>query len=345
MLPFKKKYFLQLSFDLICKVLEEKMGVYVRYRLYPKEISEKQNTSIKTKEDASELAIVMQGLIVEKDDFTFRTVKFYQHLFPGAKIIISTWNYSKEESIERLRKMGCEVVLSQDFKPCGKCNVNYQICTSRAGLLKAKELGCKYAIKSRNDFRIYKSFAFDYLKTLQEIFPPETANLKGRIITLSAGLGQLFYTYFIQDFFYFGYTEDLLKLFDIPYSDSGYTSGKYLREKYVSCTGFDLCKEEVPEVYITKRFLEKYEDLKNSVEDSWKMFRRYFLTVDYEELNVIWYKSGPRCITYLNDFTPDGLCPDEDRNISFVNSLMLLSGKIENRQEYENLSKKNIIFK
>ncbi|EGP5048092.1 hypothetical protein E4K24_000345 [Enterococcus faecium] len=107
----------------------------------------------------------------KKDDFTYETVKLYKKIFSTEEIIISTWDNLEKEDVAKFKSIGCHVVLSAYPNSSGRGNVNYQ--TSYAGIRKAKELGCKYVIKSRTDQRITKTNIVDYMRNLIEKFKPE----------------------------------------------------------------------------------------------------------------------------------------------------------------------------
>ncbi len=308
-----------------CHIITERYGLYPSKQYVP--------TKIKTITREKELAIVIQGVIEEKDDYTLETVRLYKKLFPHAAIIISTWDNTKDVLLEKFRAEGCEIVLSKNFDICGLGNVNYQICTSLAGIKRAKELGASYVIKNRSDLRIHREFTFEYLKALVETNPVEKGEipLKGRIITFAGFSGQLFYTNWYQDFFYFGYTEDLLDFFDIPYNDrqgSARRSSLYMKEKYNGIyTGADMCSERVPEVYITTSFLSKYIPYEDSVKFSWEYHRKYFLVIDFSSIGAIWNKYGRKRLSIENDGTRQ--IEDYTKNINQLFSSALITNQIK----------------
>ena len=289
---------------------------------------------IKTSTNDGELAIVIQGLIETKDDFTIETVRFYKKLFKGAHIIVSTWDSTPKELLNEFIKEGCHVVINKSFKPCGLGNVNYQICTSFSGVKKAKELGAKYVLKNRSDLRIYREYTFEYLKSLLELFPVKDHEipLKGRIITLSGMEGQMIYVNWYQDFFYFGYTDDIYNLFDIPYDNRGEEvyarrSREYFNYKYDGLVNGDqICQDGTPEVYITKTFLSKYISCKMDLFSSWDYHKKYFYVIDFRTIEAIWYKYK-RYIVYSENQGKKSIT-DRMRNFNILNSTCLITDKL-----------------
>jgi len=320
----------------LCSVLEKKSSNYISYRLRPKKANSFIDSKIKTISKRGELAIVLQGLIETRDDFTLETVRFYKHLFPHAIIIISTWDYTPLTLLNLFKKEGCEIVLNKNFNPCGFGNINYQICTSLSGCKKAKELGATYVLKNRSDLRIYRDFSFEYLKSLLSIFPIKGDNpcgLKGRIITQTGNPAQMFIPLWLQDFIYFGYVDDIIKLFDIPYDQRNIHSGqKYMKSIYGKITGDIMIKELVPEINITQKFLQKYIDSKSTVEEYWKLLRELFIIIDAEDLGTLWNKYGLQDLSnYYCEYDGVHNFTDEKRHISFIDFINIYN----NQYNYE----------
>lgn len=280
--------------DVFTRSFEKCSDNYFCYKLRPKKADYFIPTNIKTTTTPGEFAIILQGLVEMRDEFTFETIKLYKKLFPGSIIIVSTWDYTDLSLIHKMESWGCEVVLNKDIPICGLDNVNYQICTTLAGLRRAKELGAKFALKNRSDLRIYREFAFEYLKSLVEINSLPVDNiygLKGRIVTQAGNWGQMFNPMWLQDFLYFGYTDDLINLFDIPYDDRNiHCYRKKYFEKNRKLTGEILAAWPAPEINITKRFINKYHNSELSLKEWWDFLGRYCYIVDSEDLLTLWNK-------------------------------------------------------
>lgn len=322
--------------NLVCIVMERKARCFCRYRLYPIETGgDCTRSHIKTDTEAGELAIILQGPVDTKYNFTLETVRLYKKIFPDSIIILSTWDSTSGQLIEEFKREGCEVVINKSFSPSGFCNLNYQLCTSLSGLEKARELGAKYCIKNRSDLRIYKEFGFEFMKSLLEMMPlklkeNDKVSQRGRIISLNGLSGQLFFPYWLQDYLYFGFTEDLINLFDIDY-DTRIESG--LKAK----NGKEFCELVPPEIYITKQYLSKYMKLDDNVESYWDAVRRYFIILDFGDLNVIWkdkYGLYPQDAV-MCEYPAGVIIKDPYRNFTFSNFINVYQNRYVHCDYYE----------
>ena len=160
-------------------------------------------------------AIVMQGPIEYKDNYTVTTAQLYRQWYPNAPIIISTWkNEATDAFREECKKIG--VVLLENELPAepGASHVNYQLESSRQGVEYAKQnTSVKYALKCRTDQRINRSDFLIYFKNLLRVFPTNGDKLNKRIVVMEYDRWTPFY---ICDFIYFGEITDINRLFNIP---------------------------------------------------------------------------------------------------------------------------------
>ena len=64
--------------------------------------------------DGSKVAIVVQGPVIIKNDFTFETLKLYVNIFPNEIIVLSTWDCNKNvEVFAKIRNLGVHIVPQQ----------------------------------------------------------------------------------------------------------------------------------------------------------------------------------------------------------------------------------------
>lgn len=267
---------------------------------------------------------------------TINSVKFYRNIYPTATIIVSTWNDEDKKKIELLRNLGACIVQSKKPKASGILNVNYQIVSSRAGIIKAKELGVEYVAKTRTDQRICKLNALYMLQSLIEIFAiHDNPKLKGRIVVTPSYYGNMFTPYFVSDFFYFGKTEDLDKLFDIaldsrtPFSmPAGATRKKYSELMFP------------PEIYILKNFLKDTlgQPCTDTIQEYWQCLKNYFICVDRNMLDLFWIKYPYSRMEHINDsnyIKNDSAKTMTTMNFGFANWLGLYTGAIIYKETYE----------
>lgn len=335
--------------NVVCTYIRENTSNFCTYKMRPKYADCVEVSNIKSKTNYSQFAIVLQGLIETNYDFTYQSVLYYQKLYPGVHIIISTWEYIDKRVINRFKAVGCEIVLSKEIQVCGTGNVNYQICTSLAGIKRAKELGALYVLKNRSDLRLFRFGALNFMKSLISNYPIESNNkygLRGRIVTQGGNPGQMFIPYWLQDFIYFGFTDDLLNLFDIKYSELMiHSTPNYLREKYNVVTGDTLREEQTPEIYIVKTFLEKYEKVPYSVSHFWQLVKDVFMFVDPDTIGSFWGKYDIYNMGWFQcEYDGKKTFSDAKKHIGFVDFVNIYSGEYKYESWMETISKDYIVF-
>lgn len=157
-----------------------------------------------------DLSIVVQGPIV---DTTKDCLCSIREQYPGAHIILSTWEGSKCDELDY-----DELIFSKDPGDLGamfttsnvRNNINRQIVSTMAGLSKVKT---KFALKTRTDF---KSINTDWISFLGK-HCEYTIDSRARFVTsriLAIGAERQF-PFFVMDFVFIGLTKDLIRLFDI----------------------------------------------------------------------------------------------------------------------------------
>lgn len=331
-------------------VIEPYSTNYISFKTSPKYSKYYVQSKIATTTTDNEFAIVLQGLIETKDNITLETVRFYKKMCPKAIIIISTWDYTETNILKDFQNEGCEIVLSKDIPICGTGNVNYQITTSLAGLKRAKELGAVYSVKCRSDMRFYRDNFLEFLKSLLSVFPVDVSNplkLKGRIVSQSGNWGQMFLPNWLQDFWYFGYTDDLINFFDIKKSNQQiHSTVKYLKSLGKIITGDDLFNENTPEMYLCGTFVHKYINEPDSVKLHWDLLKKYFIIVNQEDVLSKWLKYGIRndSVFYVENNGTNNYT-DSAKNISFADWLNIYTGSYIYENWMENEKSNYIVFK
>ena len=180
---------------------------YLLISSFPKRVDELMVKG--TKRDFSDVAIILQGPIIIRDDFTLNSIRMYKKYYNGIRVIISTWKDADVKAIENIRAEGGEVILNEYPKVNPKGNLNCQLTTSLAGVLLARKIGAKYVVKTRTDQRYYNPCAIPMLQGLYQ---------KGKIILLG-GIMNSFYgrPFFISDFLAFGAIEELETLYSCEF--------------------------------------------------------------------------------------------------------------------------------
>ena len=120
-------------------------------------------------DDERVTAVVIQGPLQSKDDFTLETVKIYKKIYPLSPIIVSTWHSESKKDLRDLERAGAVLVVSNKPINTGWGNIKLQVVSTESGLLCARELGCKYVAKTRTDWRMYRPSALQCLNSLLKI--------------------------------------------------------------------------------------------------------------------------------------------------------------------------------
>lgn len=243
--------------------------------VYAKDVMDK--TYITT---SKSIAIIIQGGILEKYDFTLETVRLYKNNYPTAKIILSTWDDADSNLVEKFKEEDIYIVLSSKPKPI-KGNGNLQVISTIEGLKKAKSLGCEYACKTRTDQRMYATGIFPYLLKLQQYFPiKDNIDLQGRIITYSCNTFRN-RLYDINDMWSFGHTDDLIKYWSCnPNFEWDEETANHIKEK-----------QRLVENYVCINFLKSLGcRLKYTEEDSVNYYAKYFIIIDNQSLDIFYAK-------------------------------------------------------
>lgn len=165
--------------------------------------------------NSKDIAVVVQGAVDTR--LTPVCLASIRRYLPDAEIILSTWEGTKTEGLDY-----DVLVLNQDpgFSVCDeqwniKNNVNRQIVSTKNGLKRVKRF---YALKLRTDMALTSLNFLRYWKK----FPKRSDNC--RALTERVLINNLYcanphktnFCFHISDWVFFGLTEDLLKIWDIP---------------------------------------------------------------------------------------------------------------------------------
>lgn len=324
----------------MCKVLE-KDEMIASYHVRPENAME---IPALLYDSGESLAIVMQGPIRKERDFTLSSSLFYKRNYPSASIIVSTWEDEDDDYLEKFEKKGIIVVKNSVPESGGHLNINFQLISTRGGIEKAVELGAKYICKTRTDqcIRNVRSIeaAVNSIKTFPIIDAPDTAN--SRLVVASINYGNMFYPYFMTDFFYVGETSLIKLLFSCPLDTRKpfnmapeSTKREYAKALYA------------PEVYLLKNFLCNIgHECSFTVKDYWEAVKKYLICFDIKMLDLIWPKYDSRFIEHR--FYGDFFIEDTDlklktMNFNYTTWFNLYCGTLCYDEKYEELA--DVVFK
>ncbi len=331
---FSKNH-LDILMRMVCQAAESKT-LYAAVQIKPKDTEE--IPILKNAAVPRSLAIILQGPICLKDDMTANTIRFYKTAYPYAVIIVSTWNDEPKEAIKRLAEFGAIIVASEKPSESGIMNVNYQLASSLAGVRKAQELGCEYAVKTRTDQRVCKPFIFDSMISSMQLFPGGKGQ-KGRIAVLGVCRGGMFIPYYTCDFLYFGYTDDLIQMFSSPPDHRADDRELWVRN--LSHSRKKISEQSIPEIYIMKHYCRDILgcNIEDTVEAYWNIVKNYLICYGMKDVDLMWNKYDR--LYNLNFYSSSyGGCGDSDARLDtmcfdFFNWLNLYMGNIKYDKGYE----------
>lgn len=207
--------------DLTCNLsmpfseaIEATSNCYMTYTYYPKYNDGAMNRLIYKCSEYENMAIIIQGPLVCKNHFTLESVRHYERMFPGIKVIVSTWKDAPTWELELIENEKDAIVVQSEYPSNpGFGNINLQSISSLAGVKKAKEIGIKYVLKTRSDTRVTADGIMEYLRSYVEGIPLEikTNKQKSRIILFNC---LLFHPYHDSGIFFFGFIDDMETFFD-----------------------------------------------------------------------------------------------------------------------------------
>jgi hypothetical protein len=293
---------------------------FFTYRIYKKHHNNNPNDGALKYVSERRFAIVIQGAVVEDDDFTLSTIEIYRCHFPDAIIILSTWPVSPI-LVEAAEKFNAHVIQNKQPGNPGISNLNLQITTSSSGVLAARELGAQYVLKTRTDQRVHHPNLETYLFNLIKSFPLPANETRQTSRLVGISLDTLKYRlYGVSDQFLYGHVDDMVKYWNIPLD-----SREKLDEEpdMAPRTWRTFSKLRVGPVYLCSEFLKHSGfDLAWTLKDSFKVFKDRFVIIDSAAINMYWHKYTLN----QNRYTQFGLY---DPELSF-NDWLILYQSMEN---------------
>ena len=251
-------------------------------------------------DESDKMDIVLQG---QYDDYTDEIIKSYLDIPFINNIIVSCWNVDKKDEYSHNR---VKFIRSEYPSTAGTCNKNLQIVTSLNGI---KECKTKFSAKMRSD----QKYSYDSMMLMYDF-------LKSNHIESKIFVGGIFYNYLFhpRDHIFWGKTEDLLELFNIPLEYNSLVDkvkiGKYELAEYADCltrpetyigahycTKFDQKVKRMiiyPEKYLfdnCEKWDESFEVSNNTISKAFKSFPREGITLDWPKRNGFSYEHQYHC--------------------------------------------------
>lgn len=228
-------------------------------------------------EDFSNFGIVLQGPVLERWGFTLETLIGYSKIFPGVRLVLSTWQGSPGAQIKEAESHGVTVISSVKPTNQGPSNFNLQLKTTKAGLEILREFGVEFAVKQRTDQRMYSNSALSYLSAVIKLAPSQD----GRPRLFSTSLNSFFNRqYGLSDMFQFSSLQEVIKYWDVDEVESEFELPQPLERSF-------------PETYLTFRYLQSR--VGGPTVPLWQdALIDYLGVVDASSLDILWPKYSRR---------------------------------------------------
>jgi len=274
----------------------------------------------------SSLAIILQGPIEHKGNFTYRTIKFYLEHYNKAKVYLSTWDNEETQEFNKF-KSNPNFYIIKETKPVnsGPSNINLQIKSTQNALALIPNLENQYVAKTRTDQAFLKPEIFtDLVSILKKYEHIEDSN---RIIISSLNTFA-FRLYGASDMFQFGQLTEIKKYWDVKLDER--------KEKSVSTNNLTLrefSNLDLVEVYLTKNYLKTINHkIKNSLEDWVSVLCSKYIVFDPNQMDQIWYKYTMDNDRWKNNQFPNSFL--EFKNIDWMLSQSGVNDKWINYEYY-----------
>ena len=240
-------------------------------------------------------AVVIQGPLQPRDNFTLETVKIYKKIYPLSPIIVSTWNSESKKSLNELERAGAVLVVEKKPIDSGWGNIELQVISTASGLRYARDLGCKHVAKTRTDWRMYRPSALQCLNSLLELYPPADIGKQEHRIVASSMATLKHRIYGLTDIFQYGTVIDMMKYWENLDPD---TQGKFqITQVPQIINGTPL----VAEIYLCARYLEAIGvNLEFTLNQWWESLKNNFIVIDDAMIDGVWNKYDK---TFENRFT------------------------------------------
>jgi hypothetical protein len=244
----------------------------------------------RTKKVSARRALVVRGAI--GNDNNLLAVQKIAHDHPEDLVIVSTWDDTPPELLERAGSF-CDQLLTS-AKPAygGSQNRNFQITLAQKGMAAALASNVEKCLICRTDTLFTKPATpekFDWLMERFPLMPEVQRRQKGRLIVPDL-YTRRYLPYHASDVFTYGWTVDVAAF----WSASTFDNRPVDSPEYLPCgydTTLDACvrNKAVVETYFWLNYMEKIGRRPLYTVDDWMDFQKdYLLVADMHAERILW---------------------------------------------------------
>lgn len=231
------------------------------------------------------VAIVIQGPVLHDKQFTLETLKLYDRMFPGADLVLSTW---EGEDVAAIAQAGLKRLhICQHAKPQigGPANINFQITSAREGIRFALEnLAPTHVLKTRTDMRFGNpNLLLDMLALLDQFPLKAERGQRQRLLLISDVVKYMMYA--APDKNMFGVAADMMAYWDQP------LDGRPISNIPSHPTMLGYSQEHPAEIYLLRNYLAKLGwAVQETLADHFDVLRDLFVVFDRAAADLYWHK-------------------------------------------------------
>jgi len=258
----------------------------------------------------TDTCIILQGPIIDEDNFTLETIKIYLSYYKHSQIILSTWSDADLKPFKQLlRNKLFSIITSEIPLDKGYANVNLQIISTKKALDIIDKKKIKHVLKTRTDMRYYYNDIISYFKNLLIIFPLKKKFIQRNRIIVSSVATCKYRVYGLTDMLMFGDINDIKNYWDVALHRDGIKEFNS-KDQIPVIKGTPI----ISEIYLCAMYLKKIKiNLSWTLDHWWSLCGELFLVVDSTMLDWYWIKyekeieykftksyssSNSRCIDY-----------------------------------------------
>ena len=279
-------------------------------------------TFLDSKLDYSDYAIIVQGPIVTKFNFTLNTILLYLKLYPKVNLVLSTWENSNSNDLKKFHRLPIKICLNKYPSHSGILNLNFQLISTQSALNNLNP-SVKYCLKSRSDTRVFSKNALLDMKNLLEIFPTKVHNVQKRIIGIDINTSK-YIPFNFSDLIQFGDVNDMKIYWNCPLSKFNITLKDYLSFVH---TLKDYYFNPNPEITLCKNYLDRIgQSHNNTLENYYEQLRKVFLIIDKEMINLYWHKYSIDEFNWSFNYKTN----DSNSRLRFMDWVAIFNGQLPN---------------